>query len=84
MASTAPAATNVPSGSELAYDVLSTQVLRQLSEADGIDQKLGVAIAALIAVAGAIYAAQPARIVAALASAWLLVALVQAIRGLQR
>ena len=70
-----------PAGSEFAYAVLSDQVLRQLSEADSLDQKLGVAIAALIAVAGALYAAQPTRLVAALASALVLVALVQAIRG---
>ena len=35
----------------------------------------------LLLLPGAVYAAQPARIVAAVASAWLLVALAQAIRG---
>ncbi len=81
MASTTPRRVSAPPGSEFAFDVLSAQVLRQLSEADGLDQKLGVAIAALIAVAAAIYAAQPPRFVGALASAWLLVALIQSIRG---
>ena len=77
MASTTPARVGPPAGSELAFDVLSAQVLRQLSEADGLDQKLGVAIAALIAVAGAIYAAQPPRLVGALAAGWLLAGLAQ-------
>lgn len=68
-------------GAELAYDVLSDQVVRQLAAVEGLDAKLGVAVATLIAVAGAIYAANPPRVVAGLVSGWLLVALVQGIRG---
>lgn len=56
-------------------------MIRQLSAVEGLDAKLGVAVAALIAVTGAIYAAQPPRIFAALVSSWVLVGLVQAIRG---
>lgn len=56
-------------------------MIRQVSAVDGLDAKLGVAVAALIAVTGAIYAAQPPRIFAALVSGWVLVALVQAFRS---
>jgi hypothetical protein len=70
-----------PLGAELAYEVLSDQVVRQVAAVEGLDGKLGVAVAALITVAGAIYAANPPRIVAALVSGWLLVALIQGIRG---
>ncbi|MEA2628999.1 MAG: hypothetical protein QOJ10_1459 [Chloroflexota bacterium] len=56
-------------------------MIRQTESVDGLDNKLGVAVAALIGVTGAIYAAQPPRIVAALVSGWVLVALFQAIRG---
>jgi hypothetical protein len=68
-------------GAELAYEVLSDQVVRQVAAVDGLDAKLGVAVAALIAVAGAIYAANPPPIVAGMVSGWLLVALIQGIRG---
>lgn len=70
-----------PPGADHAYHVLSDQVVRQVGVVDGLDAKLGVAVAALIAVTGAIYAAQPPRAIAALVSSWVLVALVQAIRG---
>lgn len=70
-----------PAGAELAYDVLLDQVLRQVGAVQSLDAKLGVAVAALIAVTGAIYAAAPPRIFAGLVSVWVLVALVQAIRG---
>jgi hypothetical protein len=70
-----------PAGTDYAYEVLSAEVVRQLSEAENVDRKLGVAAAALVAVAGAIYAARPPAIIAAVISGWLLVALVQAIRG---
>jgi hypothetical protein len=76
-----PAQPTQPPGAELAYEVLSDQVVRQLAAVEGLDAKLGVAVAALIAVTGAIYAAAPPRIVAAVVSVWVLGALVQAIRG---
>jgi hypothetical protein len=56
-------------------------VVRQVAAVDDLDAKLGVAVVALITVAGAIYAANPPRLVAGLVSGWLLLALVQAIRG---
>ena len=68
-------------GAELAYDVLLDQVRSQISAVDAIDAKLGVAVGALIAVTGAMYAAGPPAIVAGLVSGWSLCALVEAIRG---
>jgi hypothetical protein len=81
VASHPPAQPAQPAGAEHSYEVLSDQVVRQVAAVDGLDTKLGVAVVALITVAGAIYAANPPRIVAALVSGWLLVALIQAIRG---
>ena len=76
-----PTPPSPPPGAEHAYDVLASRVIRQLSDADSLDTKLGAAVAILVALAGAVYAAQPPRIFAAIVSGWLAVALVQAIRG---
>ena len=76
-----PTPSSPPLGAEHAYDVLASRVIRQLSDADSLDTKLGAAVAILVALAGAVYAAQPPRIFAAIVSGWLAVALVQAIRG---
>jgi hypothetical protein len=70
-----------PAGIEHAYDVISAEVARQLGDAENLDRKLAVATAALIAVAGAIYAARPPALVAGVIASWLLVALVQGVRG---
>jgi len=70
-----------PAGTDHLYEVFRGQVDEQLVRAETLDRKLGVAIAALIAITGAIYAAGPPVAVGALLAAWLLVALVQAIRG---
>lgn len=70
-----------PPGTSLLFDEFKGLVLRQLSDAEALDRKLGVAVAALVATTGAVYAAHPPRLIAALVAAWLLVGLVQAIRG---
>jgi hypothetical protein len=70
-----------PPGAELAYDVLSSQVIRQLSDAESLDTKLGVAVAVLVTLAGAIYAANPPPAAAAVVAGWIFVALIQAVRG---
>jgi hypothetical protein len=70
-----------PAGSDHLYEVFRAQLDEQLTRAESLDRKLGVAIAALTAVTAGIYAARVPRIAAALLSAWLLVALAQAIRG---
>jgi hypothetical protein len=58
-----------PAGIEHAYEVLAAEVARQLDDAD-LDRKLAVATAALIAVAGAIYAARPPTLVGGVISSW--------------
>jgi hypothetical protein len=78
---TPPGTTNPPPGTELVYQVFSERVTRQLSDADSLDTKLGVAIAALIALAGAVYAAPLPPILGGVVSALIIVALVQAVRG---
>jgi hypothetical protein len=70
-----------PPGTTLLYDEFKALVLRQLLDAEALDRKLGIAIAALIATTGAVYAAHPAPIIGAPVASWLLVALVQAVRG---
>ena len=81
MATARPAQSAQPPATELAFEVLSDQVVRQVAAVDSLDTKLGIAVVALITVAGAIYAANPPHVVAGLVSGWLLVALVQGIRG---
>jgi hypothetical protein len=73
--------TDPPPGTELVYQILSDRVTRQLSDADSLDNKLGVAIAALIALTGAIYAVQLPRIPGGVILGLILVALIQAVRG---
>src|SRR5260370_1916472 len=81
VASSPPTPPSPPPGAEHSYDVLATRVIRQLSDADSLDTKLGAAVAILVALAGVVYAAQPPRIFAAIVSGWLAVALLQAMRG---
>lgn len=66
VASSPPTPPSPRPGAEHAYDVLATRVIRQLSDADSLETKLGAAVAILVALAGAVYAAQPPRIFAAI------------------
>ena len=70
-----------PAGTDHLYEVFRRQVDEQLARAEMLDRKLGVAIAVLIAISGAVYAARPPTLVGAVFASWLLVALVQGIRG---
>lgn len=74
-------ATSPPPGTDHVYHVVYERVIRQLSDADSLDTKLGVAIAALIALAAAIYAAPLPQILGGWISALIVVALIQAVRG---
>jgi hypothetical protein len=70
-----------PPGIEHAYDVIYERVIRQLTDAESLDNKLGVAIAALIALVGAVYLAQGPQVIEGVISALVLAAMVQAVRG---
>ena len=61
--------------------MLSERVARQLADADSLDTKLGVTIAALIALAGAIFVSPLPPVLSGWVSALVVVALIQAIRG---
>ncbi len=70
-----------PPGTDHLYEAFTAQLAEQLANAETLDRKLGVATAALIAITGAVYAARPPVVVGGVIAGWLLVGLVQAIRG---